>query len=98
MSGTYETTIENGIHEIDIEIEFDYQPYESMTRHYPGCNEDAEICGITLLAVDGEMVELSEIEIIDDDLLESLRIQILEYVAEESEMAQYGYLLDYERI
>jgi hypothetical protein len=98
MSDFFETTIENGIHEIDIEIEFDYQPYEPMTRHYPGCNEDLDFCGFTMLAVDGEMVDSSEIEIIDDDLLDQLRVAILEHRAEENEMAQYGYMLDYERI
>ena len=92
MSDFFETTIENGQDEIDIEIEFDYQPAEAMTRHYPGCDEDLDFCGFTMIETG------AEIEIIDDDLLDQLRVAILEYRAEQNEMAQYGYLLDYERI
>ena len=90
MSHFFETTIENAGEEIDIQIEFDYQPYEPMTRHYPGCSEVVDFCGFTNNG--------AEIEIIDDDLLDQLRIQILEHIAEEKEMSQYGYMLDYERI
>jgi hypothetical protein len=29
--------------EIECEVDFDYQPAERMTRHYPGCHEAVEI-------------------------------------------------------
>jgi hypothetical protein len=84
----YKTHIENVGEEIEIEVDYDYQPYEDMTRHYPGCNEDAEITSIIMTDTG------AEIDIIDDDLLEELRVSILEHVAEESEYNKYGYLLD----
>lgn len=85
----YTTYIENVDEEIEIEIEFDYQPYEPMTRHYPGCNEDIEFCGFTVVDTG------AEIEIIDENLLDDLKVEILEWIKEESEMQKYGYLLDY---
>ena len=38
---------DNGHEEFEIEVEFDYQPYEQMTLEYPGCDESVEICGVT---------------------------------------------------
>lgn len=32
--------------EQDIELEFDYQPYEEETRTYPGCDAKATLCGV----------------------------------------------------
>ena len=62
--------------EIEIRVEFDYQPEEPMTRHYPGCLEDAEICGITMVSTDAEII------IIDDGLLDLLKVQAIEHVHE----------------
>ena len=38
--------------EIEIEIHFDYQPYEPTTRHYPGNPEAVEINSISIHGVE----------------------------------------------
>ena len=35
--------------ELEVEVEFDHQPAEQMTRHYPGCPADIEITKIEIL-------------------------------------------------
>ena len=44
MSTKYDTTIEleNG-DEIEVEVDFDFQPAESMTQYYPGCDAQVDI-------------------------------------------------------
>ena len=31
---------------IEVLVFFDFQPYEPMTRHYPGCDASLEICEV----------------------------------------------------
>lgn len=38
--------------EIEIEVNFDYQPYERPTRHYPGCSEQVCINSISIHGVE----------------------------------------------
>jgi hypothetical protein len=65
----YETHIQNGEDEIKIKVYFDYQPYEPMTRHYPGCSESVDIGEVRV--ADG-----GEICLLDEGLMEE---EILEY-------------------
>lgn len=85
----YKTTIENCDIEIDIGIEFDYQPYEPMERHYPGCPESVEINYVSLLDENGK--EVSEICLLNESEFEET---ILEWVAEEADYEKYGYMMD----
>lgn len=50
--------------EIEVEIDFDHQPEEKMTRHYPGCPAHIEINEIKLPTAD-EVVKQYEQEIHD---------------------------------
>ena len=43
----YETTIENGDDELEIEVDFDFEPAERMTRDYPGCDAQVIINEVT---------------------------------------------------
>ena len=86
---SYKTHIENV--EIEIEIFFDYQPYERMTKHYPGCSESVDICEVLIANTNIEICLLKEIA----ELMEE---EILEDRTEENSYNEYGYLLDDERI
>ena len=68
--------------EVEIEALFEYQPYEQMTRHYPGCDENAEVYEVNL--VNGPEICLLP------DVQKDLEIEILEAVAEERE-PDYAY-------
>ena len=51
----FKTTLENGMDDLEIEVtDFDYQPYEPMERHYPGCSESVEINEVEI--VDGSEI------------------------------------------
>ena len=82
----YNTHIENVDTEFEIEVDYDYQPYEQMTRQYPGCSESVEINEVRI--VNGSEICLMKNE---EGLIEE---QILEHIAEESDYNKYGYLLD----
>lgn len=82
----YITHIENVDEEIEIEIHYDYQPYENMTRHCPGCSESVEINEVRI--VNGPEICLMKHE---ESLIEE---SILEHIAEESDYNKYGYMLD----
>lgn len=49
----YETTIENVDDELEIEVDFDFEPAERMTRDYPGC--DAQVTINEVLAAGKEI-------------------------------------------
>ncbi len=82
----YNTHIENVDNEFEIEVDYDYQPYEQMTQHYPGCSESVEINEVRI--VNGSEICLMKNE---EGLIEE---QILEHIAEESDYNKYGYMLD----
>ena len=82
----YNTYIENVDEEFEIEVSYDYQPYEQMTRHYPGCSESVDINEVRI--VDGPEICLMKNE---ESLIEE---EILENIAEESNYNKYGYMLD----
>lgn len=88
---SYKTHIENVGKEIEIEIFFDYQPYERMTQHYPGCSESIDICEVLIADTNIEISLLKDVE----DLMKE---EILEWRNDENGYVEYGYLLDDERI
>ena len=69
----YETTIEFNDIEIDVEIDFDYDAPEKMTRDYPGYPESVFINEVTTSA---GVISLSKDEIDD------LRDEILDWIHE----------------
>ena len=83
----YTTTLDNGYDEVEVEINFDYQPYEAMTRHYPGCSECVMIEEVKVIETNAELCLLKGVE-------EQLSEQVLEWVHEEQDYAKYGYLMD----
>ncbi len=68
--------LDNGHEEIEIDVEYDYNPYENSTLEYPGCSESVEICEVRLVdgseicLLDGVSGRLEEIILdnIHDDL------------------------------
>ena len=83
----FETTIDNGYDEVEVEVDFDYQPYEAMTRHYPGCSESIDINEVRVVDTQAEICLLKP----HDDLLAE---QVMEWVHEEQEYSKYGYMMD----
>ena len=87
----FETTLDNGYDEVEVEIDFDYQPYEPQEwgyhGGYPGCPEGAEICEVKVVDTQAELCILPQFEM---EFVE----QILEHVHEEQAYAKYGYLMD----
>lgn len=58
-----EITLCNGFdEEIQIEVEYDYQPFEHMTRDYPGCPEEATIFSTTIIETGEEICLMPETE------------------------------------
>lgn len=39
-------------HELEFRVDYDYQPAESMTRTYPGCDESVHVNQVTLFGHD----------------------------------------------
>jgi hypothetical protein len=72
----FETTIENGEEEYDVEVYFDYTPSEDMTRHHPGCDESVDICEVRIADTEIEICLLKDEE-------ELMAERILEHKAEE---------------
>jgi signal recognition particle subunit SEC65 len=48
--------------EIKIEVEYDYQPFESMTWDYPGCPEQATIYSVIIAETGQEICLLPDVE------------------------------------
>jgi len=73
------------LEEVDCVVEYDYQPAERQTYNHPGCDEEIDICGITIkgISLSPEM-QAALIEALQDD--ESLMDKIHE--AETFEMGE----------
>ena len=82
--------IENIDEEIEIEIDFDYQPEEQMTRHYPGCSASADINEVLRVDNGSELCLLPKAE----ELIEETLLEIaLDNQVEMAHYKKYGYLL-----
>jgi hypothetical protein len=73
--------------DLEIEVSGDYQPKEAMTWHYPGCDEDYEVCEVTVVETGAEICLLPEAE---KEVIEL----VLEEIKEEAEYNKYGYLMN----
>ena len=63
--------IENVEDEIEIEVAFDFQPPERMTRHYPGCDASADIYEVIIVETGAEICLLpKEQERMEEELLD----------------------------
>jgi hypothetical protein len=83
--------IENAEEEIEIEVEFDYEPDEAMTRDYPGATASASIYEVTNLENGSEICLLPKVqEQIEEDLVEKGR----ENEEERRQYKRYGYMLE----
>lgn len=54
--------IEAGEDEIEVEIFFDFQPYEPMTRHYPGSSPSCDIYEVQVVETGAEICLLKDVE------------------------------------
>ena len=54
--------LDNGYQEFEIEVDFDYQPYERATLYYPGCSESVEINEVRIIETGSEICLLDETE------------------------------------
>jgi hypothetical protein len=70
------------IHGHEFKADFDYQPAEDQTRHYPGCSEDIELNEVW--DSDGDILKDWAYEFIEEDI----HIQCLEAVHEDMEEAK----------
>ena len=83
----FTTHIENGEEEIAIDVEFDYEPFEPMERHYPGSAEAAHITEVTLAGTDIEICLLP-------NTTEEVETALLDWIHDEQDYAEYGYMMD----
>ena len=79
--------LENGDEEIEIDVDFDYEPHEAMTRHYPG---NSESVAINYVCITETKAELCLIGTAEDEIAE----KVLDLIHEEQEYAAYGYMMD----
>jgi len=83
--------IENVDEEIEIEVEFDYEPDEAMTRDYPGATASADIYEVRRTDNGVEICLLpNEKERIEEILVEQGR----ENEEERRQYKRYGYMLE----
>jgi hypothetical protein len=92
----YRTYIENGKDEIEIIVYYDYQPFEKMTRYYPGCPESVDICYAEMVVRyfknSKEIKSLSEISLLHNTEID-IETEILESIKNKSN--SYYELFDY---
>jgi len=81
--------IENVDEEIEIEVSFDFNPPEKMTRHYPGSDASCEICEVVRTDNGAELFLLPEEQ---ERLEEVLLEKTLEKLEEQAEYKKYGYM------
>jgi len=82
--------IENVDEEIEVEVEFDYEPDEAQTWDYPGATASTVICEVINLQNGSEICLLpKEQERIEEWLVENER----EKEEEHRQYKRYGYML-----
>jgi hypothetical protein len=74
---------DNGYQEFEIDVEFDYQPYEPATWSewdggYPGCSEGVDICLVTMVDTGSEICLLNEDEV-EEQVLDEIHERQGEY-------------------
>lgn len=82
-------TIEIAGVEVEGEVDYDYQPHEPMTRHYPGCPASCSVNDIKVPALEYGTVEWWKLaEHIEDVMLENMLEDEADYAAD---AADYHY-------
>lgn len=83
--------IENYEEEIEIEVSFDFQPYEPMTRHYPGCDASCDIYEVVRADNGTELCLLpKEQERFEEELCDRAEENRREAIS----YRKYGYMLE----
>jgi hypothetical protein len=82
--GDFKTYLENGMDEIEIDVDADYEPFEESTRHYPGCVESVDICEVRMVESGSEICLLPKTK---DEMKEI----ILDMIHDMQEMASIAY-------
>ena len=70
----------------EFKVDFDYQPYEPTTRHYPGCSESAEINEIW--DSDGDKIKEWAFELLEMNDIEIVCLEAAHIDQEEAQMAK----------
>ena len=87
----YKTYLDNGYDEVEVEVEFDYQPYEpsswGFNGGYPGCDEAVDICEVKVVETQAELCLLKNAEY-------QMREEVMDFVHDEQEYSQYGYMME----
>lgn len=86
MEFEFITHIENANKEIMIGVDFDYQPYEASTRHYPGCSESVDINYVSMieeLPTGSKMMYLTNELCLLPEVIDRIEEEILEKIYEE---------------
>lgn len=64
---------QNGFDDVTLDVEFDYQPYEAMTRDYPGCPEAVDIYSVILEDTGSEVCLLPDAEVeVEEKILDNI--------------------------
>lgn len=84
---SFETTLDFGaIGEQTVDVEFDYQPAERMTRDYPGCEAEVTITSVKWRGLEliNDLSSDTIESLVEDgfDTIEECRVQALEDRAE----------------
>jgi hypothetical protein len=59
--------------EIDVELEFDYQPPEKMTHNYPGCEEELILTGVNAFFGEVDINTISNVSELENEALNILQ-------------------------
>ncbi len=81
---------ENGEEEFDIKVEFDHEPFEPMTRHYPGSPENVAVNFNAIIVETG--VKICLLPCAEDGVADDVLEKIHEENDERKIDARYGYM------
>jgi hypothetical protein len=74
------------INGFEFKVDFDYQPYEPTTRHYPGCSESVEINEIW--DSDGDKLKEWAVELLEMNDIERVCHEAVQVDQEEAQLAK----------
>ena len=76
--------------EFELDVDYDYQPHEPQSRHYPGCDAQIDICEVrmsdgTEICLMPQEADLFEMQALENEWADE---------TERLEYKKYGYMLD----